>query len=321
MKKPCIIIAGPTAVGKTEISIKLAKIINGAVISADSMQIYKEMNIGSAKITSEEMEGVEHYLIDELDPKDEFNVVVFQQMAKKAMKKIYDEGKIPVIVGGTGFYIQALLRDIDFTETGNIPSLRSKYEKLAAQSGPQALHDILKEKDPAAAASIHFNDVKRVIRALEYNEETGGTISEHNEEQKEKESPYTFGFFVITDDRQILYDRINKRVDKMMHSGLLEEVTRLKERGMTADDISMKGIGYREFFPYFEGNATLEETVEKIKQDTRHFAKRQITWFKREKDVIWFNRQDYNNDNGLILKAMTEKWNQIISGASEKYNN
>ena len=311
MKKPCIIIAGPTAVGKTELAVGLAKEINGAVISADSMQVYKGMNIGSAKITPDEMQNVDHYLIDELDPKDEFNVVIFQQMAKKAMEKIYAKGQIPIIAGGTGFYIQALLRDIDFAETGNVPSLRSKYEKIAEEKGAEALHELLKQKDPAAASLIHYNDVKRVIRALEYNEETGHAISEHNEEQKVKESPYTFAYFVITDDRQILYDRINKRVDKMMQSGLLEEVTCLKERGMTAGDVSMKGIGYREFFPYFEGKTTLQETVEKIKQDTRHFAKRQITWFKREKDVIWFNRQDYDNDTSLILKEMINKWNEI----------
>lgn len=311
MKKKCIIVAGPTAVGKTELSIKLAKALNGAVISADSMQIYKGMDIGSAKISKEEMQGIDHYLIDELDPKDEFHVVKFQKMAKHAMKKIYSEGKLPIIVGGTGFYIQAILKDIDFTDTGNETDIRSKYRDYALSHGNEGLHELLRQRDPKAAQEIHPNNVKRVIRALEFFDETGSKISDHNEMQHQKKSPYLSAYFVLNDDRQLLYERIDKRVDKMIDDGLLEEVTRLKERGLREDDISMKGIGYREFFPYFNQKATFDETVDKIKTDTRHFAKRQITWFKREKDAIWFDRKDYDNDNEKILKAMINKWKEI----------
>ena len=311
MKKKCIVIAGPTAVGKTELSIRLAKELNGAVISADSMQIYKGMDIGSAKVRKEEMQGIEHYLIDELDPKEEFHVVRFQQMAKKAMDEIYDKGKLPIIAGGTGFYIQALLKDIDFTETGKETDIRSKYHEISKKEGAEKLYGLLKQKDPKAAEYIHPNNVKRVIRALEFFDETGECISEHNTQQSQKTSPYTYAYFVLNDDRAVLYDRINRRVDKMLDDGLLEEVTRLKEMGLKEDDISMKGIGYREFFPYFRGEISLEEAIEAVKADSRHFAKRQITWFKREKDAIWFDRNEYDNDNDRILAAMISKWKEI----------
>lgn len=311
MKKKCIVIAGPTAVGKTELSIRLAKELNGAVISADSMQIYKGMDIGSAKVRKEEMQGIEHYLIDELDPKEEFHVVRFQQMAKKTMDEIYDKGKLPIIAGGTGFYIQALLKDIDFTETGKETDIRSKYHEISKKEGAEKLYGLLKQKDPKAAEYIHPNNVKRVIRALEFFDETGECISEHNTQQSQKTSPYTYAYFVLNDDRAVLYDRINRRVDKMLDDGLLEEVTRLKEMGLKEDDISMKGIGYREFFPYFRGEISLEEAIEAVKADSRHFAKRQITWFKREKDAIWFDRNEYDNDNDRILAAMISKWKEI----------
>lgn len=311
MKKKCIVIAGPTAVGKTELSIRLAKELNGAVISADSMQVYKGMDIGSAKVRKEEMQGIEHYLIDELDPKEEFHVVRFQQMAKKAMDEIYDKGKLPIIAGGTGFYIQALLKDIDFTETGKETDIRSKYHEISEKEGTEKLYGLLKQKDPKAAEYIHPNNVKRVIRALEFFDETGECISEHNTQQSQKTSPYTYAYFVLNDDRAVLYDRINRRVDKMLDDGLLEEVTRLKEMGLKEDDISMKGIGYREFFPYFRGEISLEEVIEAVKADSRHFAKRQITWFKREKDAIWFDRTEYDNDNDRILAAMISKWKEI----------
>ncbi|MGI6041678.1 MAG: tRNA (adenosine(37)-N6)-dimethylallyltransferase MiaA [Candidatus Alectryocaccobium sp.] len=311
MKKKCIVIAGPTAVGKTELSIRLAKELNGAVISADSMQVYKGMDIGSAKVRKEEMQGIEHYLIDELDPKEEFHVVRFQQMAKKAMDEIYDKGKLPIIAGGTGFYIQALLKDIDFTETGKETDIRSKYHEISEKEGTEKLYGLLKQKDPKAAEYIHPNNVKRVIRALEFFDETGECISEHNTQQSQKTSPYTYAYFVLNDDRAVLYDRINRRVDKMLDDGLLEEVTRLKEMGLKEDDISMKGIGYREFFPYFRGEISLEEAIEAVKADSRHFAKRQITWFKREKDAIWFDRNEYDNDNDRILAAMISKWKEI----------
>ena len=304
MKKPLIVVTGPTAVGKTALSVLLAKKINGAVVSADSMQVYKGMDIGSAKVTHEEMQGVRHYLIDILEPKDEFNVYIFKQMAENAISEIYADGKIPVIAGGTGFYIQALLYDIDFTETDDDEEARSKMREFADRSGPKALHDKLRQVDPVSADAIHENNVKRVIRALEYYEKTGKRISEHNLEQRQNTSPYDFEYFVINDDRAVLYDRINKRVDEMISSGLEAEVRSLYDAGMREDDISMKGIGYREFFPYFDNRITLDEVIENIKADTRHFAKRQLTWFRRERDVKWIDVRDFGRDKDRITNYM-----------------
>lgn len=287
LKKPLIILTGPTAVGKTDLSIQLAKAVNGEIISADSMQVYKEMNIGSAKIQPEEMKGVPHYLVDEIEPEEEFNVVRFQTMAKNAMKTIYQKGKIPVIVGGTGFYIQALLYDIDFTDTTEDFDYRRELEQLAQEKGNEFLHEMLRKVDPKAAQEIHENNRKRVIRALEYYRDTGKQISKHNEQQRQNESPYQFAYFVLNRDRRELYRRIDQRVDQMMKQGLLEEVKRLKERGCTSNMVSMKGLGYKELLDYLNGMNSLEEAVRIIKRDTRHFAKRQLTWFKREKEVDW----------------------------------
>ena len=228
-KRPIIILSGPTAVGKTALSIALAKMVNGSIISADSMQVYKYMDIGSAKITKEEMDGVTHYLVDELMPEEEFNIVRFQQMAKEAMEEIYAQGKIPVIVGGTGFYIQALLYDINFDNQDCDEAYRKELEVFANEHGNEALHEKLKEVDPISAEIIHANNVKRVIRALEFYKLTGKPISLHNEEEHRKESPYNHAYFVLTDKRELLYERIDKRVDRMIEQGLLEEVAKLKE--------------------------------------------------------------------------------------------
>ena len=281
-KKPLIILTGPTAAGKTSLSIELAKSIGGEIISADSMQVYKKMDIGTAKIRPEEMQGVPHYLIDELDPSEEFNVVAFVEKSKEAMKKIYAAGHIPIIVGGTGFYIQALLYDIDFSQHEDKESYRKELEQLAKEKGKEYLYEILKKKDPEYATITHCNNVKKVIRALEYYKETGKKLSEHNEEQRQKESPYNFAYFVLYHDREELYDRINQRVDLMMEDGLLFEVESLIKEGYTKNLVSMQGLGYKEFFDYFDGRMILEDTVDKIKKDTRHFAKRQLTWFRRE---------------------------------------
>ena len=307
-RPPCIVLTGPTAVGKTALSIRLAKALNGSIISADSMQIYKRMDIGSAKIMPEEMEGIPHYLVDELEPTDEFNVYIFQKMARRAMQEIYQENRIPIITGGTGFYIQALLKDIDFSESKGASPFRAELEEIARTKGPFVLHQMLQELDPAAAAEIHPQNVKRVVRAIEFYKETGSPISEHNQREREKESPYDYVYFVLTDDRKRLYERINQRVDLMLAQGLTEEVRALQREGMTADHQSMKGLGYREYFPYFEGQITLPEVIEQIKLDTRHFAKRQLTWFKREKNVVWINRQDYASDEE-ILQFMIDRWN------------
>lgn len=305
-KKPLIILTGPTAVGKTRASISLAKAVNGEIISADSMQIYKGMDIGSAKITTEEMCGVRHYLIDELLPSEEFHVVRFQQMAKAAIDEIYKKGKIPVLVGGTGFYIQAVLYDIDFTENPSEHAYREELSEIARKNGTEYLHNLLKQVDKKAAEEIHPNNTKRIIRALEFYHQTGKPISEHNEEQRQKESPYNFVYFVLNDDRAHLYTRIDKRVEEMIEEGLEQEVRTLKDAGYTKDMVSMQGLGYKEMLDYLNGGCSLEEAVSIIKRDTRHFAKRQITWFKRERDVLWINKQDYQYDEEKILAAMLD---------------
>ncbi len=304
MKKPLIILTGPTAAGKTELSLKLARIIGGEIISADSMQVYKYMDIGTAKITSDEMHGIRHYLIDELEPDEEFNVVRFKDYACGYMEEIYAKGKIPVIVGGTGFYIQAVLYNIDFKDNKEDTSYREELENLYKKKGASYLHEKLTEADPASAQAIHPNNVKRVIRALEYFRQTGSRISEHNEEQRNNESPYNFCYFVLNDDRKVLYERINRRVDTMMENGLLKEVEMLVSRGCTKDMVSMQGLGYKEMLAYLSGECSLEDAVYTLKRDTRHFAKRQLTWFKREKDVTWIDKNDYHNDENEILEAL-----------------
>lgn len=305
-KKPLIILTGPTAVGKTKASIGLAKAIGGEIISADSMQVYRHMDIGSAKITKEEMADVPHYLIDVLEPEEEFHVVRFQQMAKAAMTDIYSRGKIPIIVGGTGFYIQALLYDIDFTENEGDSVYREKLEALAKEKGAAYLHGQLAMVDPKSAEEIHANNIKRVIRALEFYHQTGQKISEHNERERQKESPYQFCYFVLNDRRECLYERIDQRVDQMIRNGLVQEVQTLKEKGCTKQMVSMQGLGYKEIFSYLEGDCSLEEAVYIIKRDTRHFAKRQLTWFKRERDVIWVQKDELNYDDKKLLQSLLE---------------
>ena len=306
MKRPLIILTGPTAVGKTKTSIGLAKALNGEIISADSMQVYKYMDIGSAKIRPEEMQGVKHYLVDELEPDEEFHVVRFQQMAKKAIEEIYEKGKIPIVVGGTGFYIQALLYDIDFTESNEDTEYRHELEQLAKDKGAEYLHDMLREADPVSADTIHANNVKRVIRALEFYHQTGAKISEHNEQERGKESPYEFCYFDLNDDRAHLYERINLRIDQMLEEGLVDEVRALKDKGYTRDMVSMQGLGYKEILDYLNGECTLEEAIYILKRDTRHFAKRQLTWFRRERDVIWIDKPTYTYDEEKILEAMLQ---------------
>lgn len=298
-KKPLIILTGPTAVGKTALSIELAKRINGEMISADSIQVYKKMNIGSAKISPDEMCGIPHHLIDVLDPKEDFNVVLFKEMALKALDTIYSKNKIPIVVGGTGFYIQALLNDISFEDT-KISSYREELEIFVKEQGAHALHERLKDVDPVSYEKIHENNVKRVIRALEFYHDTGMPISKHNEEQSLKKSPYNFVYFVLNDDRQKLYDRIELRIDEMMKQGLLQEVKELLDYGCTKDMVSMQGLGYKEFIPYFEGKCSLEESVSILKRDTRHFAKRQLTWFRREPSVTWIDKSDYKDEDALL---------------------
>lgn len=310
MKKPLIILTGPTAVGKTAASIGLAKALDGEIISADSMQVYRHMDIGSAKIRPEEMEGVPHHLVDVIEPEEEFNVVRFQQMAKEALNEICERGRIPIVVGGTGFYIQALLYDIDFTENDGDNTLRKELKKIAREKGVEYLHARLREEDPKAAEQIHPNNVKRVIRALEFHRQTGGEqISDHNEKERQKESAYNSLYFVLTDERTRLYERIDWRVDLMMEQGLVEEVKALKDMGLTKEHVSMQGLGYKEILRYLEGEYPLDEAVRIIKRDTRHFAKRQLTWFKRERDIIWIDKSAMDEEQILrfMLDCVKEK--------------
>lgn len=305
-KRPLVILTGPTAVGKTALSIALAKAIGGEIISADSMQVYRHMDIGSAKVTPEEMEGVPHYLIDVLEPGQEFNVVVFQELAKQAAAKIYSRGHIPIVVGGTGFYIQALVYDIDFTENDEDTAFRRTLEEQAKREGAEALYERLRAVDPESCESIHAHNIKRVIRAIEFYEKTGKKISEHNREQRQNDSPYNFAYFVLNDDRERIYERINGRVDLMMAQGLVEEVRALRESGCRKDMVSMQGLGYKELLSYLEGETSLEEAVYLIKRDTRHFAKRQLTWFRREKEVIWVDKTVFDYDSQKILNFMQD---------------
>ena len=308
--QPLVILTGPTAVGKTKLSIDLAKRINGEIISADSMQVYRHMDIGTAKITPEEMDGITHYLVDEFEPYDEFNVVRFKDYAKKAISEIYSKGKLPIIVGGTGFYIQAVLKDIDFTENDADTPYRKELEEFARVEGAIKLHDMLKQCDKKAAEAIHPNNIKRTIRAIEYYKLTGEPISRHNEEQSRNESPYQFAYFVLNNEREILYKNINLRVDKMLDDGLVKEVAWLKEQGYDRSLVSMQGLGYKEIYAYLEGECTLEEAIYMLKRDTRHFAKRQLTWFKREQDVIWLSKSDYGREEDILatmLEVLKEK--------------
>lgn len=304
--KPLVILTGPTAVGKTALSIKLASEIGGEIISADSMQVYRQMDIGSAKIKPEEMGGIPHHMIDILEPEEEFNVCLFEKLALEAMEQIYERGHIPVVVGGTGFYIQALLYQIDFTEEETDTAYRDKLWQLGEEKGNHYLHELLRKVDPKSAEEIHENNRKRVIRALEFYENCGKPISTHNKEQRQKTSAYNSCYFVLTDDRKKLYERIESRVDQMLSKGLVDEVRTLKERGCNASMVSMQGLGYKEILEYLDGRCSLLEAVEKIKKETRHFAKRQLTWFRREKDVIWIDKQAFAYDEDDVLSCILE---------------
>lgn len=302
--KPLIILTGPTSVGKTKLSIELAKAVNGEIISADSMQVYKTMDIGTAKIQPDEMEGVKHYLIDEFTPEVEFNVVKFQTLAKQYMEEIYQQGKIPILVGGTGFYIQSIIKDVDFSENEEEDNYRQELESLAKEYGATYLHHKLQEVDPESADAIHENNVKKVIRALEYYYQTGRKISEHNKEQSQRQSPYNYVYFVLNDHRDKLYTNIERRIDLMLEEGLLKEVKSLKEMGYSKDLVSMQGLGYKEILAYLNGECSLEEAIYVLKRDTRHFAKRQLTWFKREDQVTWIHKPDFEYNTGKMLEYM-----------------
>lgn len=312
MKKPLVILTGPTAVGKTELSVRLAKAINGEIISADSIQVYKYMDVGSAKVTKEEMDGVKHYLIDELTPDSLFNIFYFKEMSKKYANEIYNNGHIPIVAGGTGFYIQSLLYDIEFKTEENNEEIRKELYDLYEKNGAAYIHNILKEIDPKSADLIHENNVKRVIRAIEYYKLNGEKISTHNEKEHTKESPYNFRYYCLNMNRELLYERINKRVDLMIDNGLVDEVKSLLDMGYTRNLVSMQGIGYKEMVSYLEGEISLDEAILLIKQETRRFAKRQLTWFRREKDVTFINYEDFDFNKDKILDFMINDINKML---------
>lgn len=303
-RRPMIVLTGPTAVGKTRLSLSLAKALNGEIISADSMQVYKHMDIGSAKIRPSEMQGIPHHMIDILEPWEPFNVVIFQEKCLECLDEIYERKHVPIVTGGTGFYIQALLKNIDFTENEEDTEYRQELEVLAQEKGAEYLHEMLAEVDPESAGAIHANNIKRTIRALEYYHLTGERISSHNEAEREKGSAYDSCYFVLNDERDRLYERIEQRIDEMLKEGLVEEVKHLQELGCNRGMVSMQGLGYKEILSWLEGETTFEEAIEILKRDTRHFAKRQLTWFRREQDVVWVNKQDFDYDEDRILAYM-----------------
>lgn len=313
MDDSLIIIGGATGVGKTELSLSLAEKIGGEIISADSMQVYRGFDIGTAKIREDEKRGIPHHLIDILDADGQFSVFEFKKLAMDAVSQIRSAGHIPIIVGGTGFYIQSVLYDISFDDEGPDTSYRKILEDKAIKEGPAVLHDMLKDVDCESALLIHPNNVKKVIRALEFYHETGEKISGHNKEQRSKESPFNFAYFVLNRERAAIYDRINKRVDKMIEQGLEEEIRNLLESGVSENSLAMQGLGYKEMLPYINGLSPFSDCIVTLKLNTRHFAKRQLTWFKRENDAIWLNYEDYSSaDEMLEFMINTLKEKKIV---------
>lgn len=302
--KDLIVLTGPTAVGKTSLSIMLAKEIGGEIISADSMQVYKYMDIGTAKVTKEEMCGIPHFLIDELEPDEEFNVTIFKNKVMKYIEEIRNRGHVPIIVGGTGFYIQSVIYDINFTEYGDDSDIRKKYEEIAKISGKTELHKRLSDVDKEYADSVSENNVKKVVRALSFYEMTGEKLSVHNTKERERTSPFDFAYFVLTMDRKKLYERIDKRVDLMFKMGLVDEVKSLMKKGYNKSMVSMQGIGYKEVIDYLNGETSMDECIDIIKRDTRHFAKRQLTWFKREKVVTYIDKEEFVTEADCLKEML-----------------
>lgn len=299
MKDKLLIIAGPTAVGKTDISIKLAKKLNGEVISVDSMQIYKHMDIGSAKISKEEQEGITHHLIDFLEPTEEFSVADFKELAEEKIKDIYSRGKLPILVGGTGLYINSLICNLSFTESEKDDSYREKLNLLAEKHGNEYIHDLLKEVDPESAKNIHFNNRKRVIRALEVFKNTGKPFSSFVDNNIYN-CDYDLYYYVLNMNREKLYERINKRVDIMLERGLIDEVKSLKAMGLNENMQSMKGIGYKELLLALNNILSLDDAIDKIKQGSRNYAKRQLTWFRKEPRAKFIDKDKFENEEEII---------------------
>ncbi len=289
-KVPLIVIAGPTASGKTALSVDIAKLVGGEIVSADSMQIYKYMNIGTAKPTEEEKQGIPHHMMDFLEPTVNFSVADYCQMAGEIIRDIHERGKIPVLVGGTGLYIDSLVNGVDFGEEDGDSKIREELMNLAEKEGNEAVHKVLEEIDPETAAKYHPNNLRRIIRAIEVYKTQGKTVSE--KEKEEKKSPYDVAYFCIDWDRSVLYDRINRRVDIMVADGLIDEVRDLLSRDIDPKCTAMQSIGYKEFYGFLNGESTLEEALETVKQSSRRYAKRQLTWFRRNKNIHWLKPEN-----------------------------
>lgn len=300
MKKNIVIVAGPTASGKTACGIEIAKRLNGEIISADSMQIYKHMDIGSAKPTLEEMDGIPHHMIDVVSPDEEFSVALFRELSEKLIDDITSRGKLPIIVGGTGLYINSITYPLDFTDVAYDLEYREHLEKLAIEKGNQYIHEMLKDIDYESYERIHPNNTKRVIRALEVYKNTGKPISLYQKESQKRDIDYNVAYIGLTMDRAKLYDRINKRVDKMFDMNLVGEVKNLLEMGYNKNMNSMQGIGYKEVIDYINGLYTLTEVKDIIKQSSRRYAKRQLTWFRRESRIHWVNIDTFDSFEAVI---------------------
>lgn len=298
-----IAIVGPTGVGKTELSLKLAKHTDSEIISCDSMQIYKGMDIGTAKATDEEMRSIPHHLIDIKDPKESYSVCDYVQDAKKCIDDIFARGKNAMLVGGTGLYVDAFINDTDFTETKASDDIRNELSLYAEKNGAISLHDILREIDPESAAAIHPNNIKRVIRAIEYFRISGEKISDHNKMGSLKKSPYDYLYIGLTRNRDELYERIDKRVDLMIEAGLIDEVKKLLYSGCNLKMTSMQALGYKEIIHYIKGRCTLPEAIRILKRDSRRYAKRQLTWFNRNKDIHWINLSEMSSAQEALEKA------------------
>jgi len=288
-KIPLIVITGPTATGKTELAVQIASRLNGEIVSADSMQIYRYMNIGTAKPSLEERKGIAHHMIDIIDPDEEYNVALFQKQADQAIRNIAERGRLPIMAGGTGLYVNSIIYPMNFTDAVEDPDYRCYLNSLLESHGPEHLHSMLSEIDPETAARLHPNDTRRTIRALEVFHLTGKTMKDYRQNYREMETDYQLVMYGLTMDRQKLYDRINLRVDKMMEAGLVEEVEDLLAKGYSKNLISMQGLGYKEIIDYLNGIYSKDEAVEILKRDTRRFAKRQLTWFRREGRIEWLN--------------------------------
>lgn len=303
-RKKAVALAGPTAVGKTGFAIRIAEEFDGEIVSCDSMQLYKYMDIGSAKPTREEMARARHHLVDVIDPREDFSVAKYQHMANDAIDDIISRGRLPIVCGGTGLYLNSLLYDMDFSSVPEDDSYRKELEAIAERDGSAALHEMLKKSDERAASLIHPNNTKKIIRALERLREGEGSVRQFSDISREN-ADHDFLLIGLTRDRGELYDRINKRVDVLVEEGLFEEVRALYDMGLTSENISMKGIGYKEIIDHFDGLCSRDEAIDTIKKNTRHYAKKQLTWFRRYDKMKWCNISDFGSDEEAVEEVIS----------------